>query len=63
VCLGALPFLRLIGHFCHNNAELGYTHDSNRFSPKRHWCLVLFYSVYSRVLWTKGIHENYGNTF
>lgn len=42
VGLRALPLLWLIGHFCHNNVELGYTQDTNSFSPKRHGCLVLF---------------------
>ena len=36
VRLGTLPLLRLIGHFRHTECNLGYTHDTNRFSPKHH---------------------------
>jgi len=42
-----LAFLWLIRSFGHIVLELGYTHDTNRFSPKHHWCLTFFMSVYS----------------
>ena len=45
----ALAFLRLVGSFCHTGRELGYAHNTNRFSPKRHWCLSPPVSVYSEA--------------